>query len=612
MFAQLMIYFMLFAVGTFFVSKINKKAGSYLTIIGSVAFLIYLYGFKDNAGEVYNLFSFGNFDISFVTSSYAWYFSMIMVLIYSMISFMNPFFIEKYSNPSAYNAFYLVSMAASVGMFYSKDFLTLFAFYEVAVWTSLFIIPMGKSRKASVIYYTMSSIGSLSLLYSIFLMYTKLGTFDIQEVGAQLVNIPQYGVLLFFLIILSGITKLGIFPFYTWLPAAHGSAPNTFSPILSGALVKIGGFISMITVAVLPFSKMFENHVKIMGYPFETYIIMILASISIVVGTLMAIKQDDAKKLIAYSTVSNSGYILLGISIASTTGFAGGMMHVLNHALASAAMFATIGAVYYRTGTTKMSELGGLIKRMPITFTAYLIAIISLAGIPPMSGFASKWLIFQALVSKGMMFTAIAAFFGSVGSFLYVFRPLSTVFLGQLSPKHNELKEVPFLMQIPMWIFSGLTIFYGIFPGKVLEYIGIIEEKVGIQKIHLEGTKIFTRTGMWDSAVIFWVFTFGFIIAAIIYFMHKKSKKVGLMDTYTSAEFIYDPERYHYAKDYYAPFERLYNTTLSVEKFFNSCVQKLSEFGGLLRTWFFNDNPVFTVFWVIVFITVITIWGGIL
>ena len=118
-----------------------------------------------------------------------------------------------------------------------------------------------------------------------------------------------------------------------------------------------------------------------------------------------------------------------------------------------------------------MSDLGGLIHRMPLTYLVYLIAIISMAGIPPMAGFISKWMLFQSMIDNGMVFVATAAFFGSIGSFLYVFRPLSAVFLGQLSPKHYKLKKAPVLMMIPMIILSGLTVLFGIFPNIVLRII---------------------------------------------------------------------------------------------------------------------------------------------
>ncbi|PNR94815.1 proton-conducting transporter membrane subunit [Petrotoga sp. 9PWA.NaAc.5.4] len=594
---------------TFVLTKVNKKLGSYCTIFSTLFILIFLFGYMNDAGSIFNLINFGDFSLQLVTSNYGWYFSIIMVLTYFLVSFFNPYWVEKLINPASYNMLYVFSVVSTLGVFYAKDFLTLFIFWEMVVWSSLFIIPLGKSRKASVVYYTISTIGSFSMFFAIMYLYSLYQTFDINTISQNLIDSPNTAIIAYFLIIIAGLTKLGIFPFHTWLPIAHGNAPNTFSPVLSGGLVKMGGFIALLISAVIPTSQIFSKHIKIIGVPYENYIVMVLGAISIIVGTLMAIKQEDAKRLIAYSTVANGGYILIGISLLDQVGFAGGMMHIFNHAMASAAMFLTIGAVAYRTGTTNMNELGGLIKKMPVTFAAYLIAIISMAGIPPMSGFASKWLIFQGLANKGLMFMAFAAFFGSIGSFMYVFRPLATVFLGQLSPKYNDVKEVPFLMQIPMFVMSLLTIYFGVMPSHMLAFISKIQGSLNITPITIEGSKIYSFSGMWDSIVITLVFVIGFIIAAVIFYTHKKAEPVDQMNTYTAGEFIYDPESYHYAKSYYAPFERLYKNHPSIEKFYEAIALRVSEFGQLVKSWFFSSNVSTGVFWISVIITIAFFWG---
>lgn len=593
----------------YLLTKLNKKLGAFLTVLFSGYLLFVIFGFQNSAGEVFSLIHFGEFELTFMTSHYAWYFAIVLTLTYFLVSFFNPYWMKKMVNPAAYNMLFMVSMVGTVGVFYAKDFLTLFIFYEIVVWSSLFIIPMGKSRKTPVIYYTISSIGSFAMLYAIFYLYHSVGSFDIQAVSEAMSQAPNTYRFVFFTMIAAGLTKLGIFPFHTWLPAAHGSAPHTFSPVLSGGLVKVGGFIALITATVIPSFKILAGDLQLMGVPFENYLIMLLGAVSIVVGTLMAIKQEDAKKLIAYSTVSNSGYIIIGLMLNDQVGFAGGMMHVFNHAMASGAMFLSFAAIAYRTGTTKMSELGGLIKRMPLTFAAYLIAIISLAGIPPMSGFASKWLIFQGLASNGMIFIALAAFFGSIGSFLYVFRPLSAAFLGQLSPKHKDVKEVPWMMQIPLIIMSFLTIFYGIFPGRILAYISKIQESVGLKGVEIEGTKIIAATGMWDSLVITLVFGGGFMLAAILFFISPKAKPVDQMNTYTSGEFIYDPDHYHYAKNYYATFENNYGNKKRVELFFDAVALRVKEFGEMVKTMFFAKSVSFSIFWIMLFFTLVYFWG---
>jgi NADH-quinone oxidoreductase subunit M len=592
------------AFATYLISKTGKKLGSQMTVLVSLMSLVVLLLGK---GQIGNMFSVGF--LTFKITTIGWYFSVIMVLVYSMSSFFNIYWMDKMLYPNAYNLLYLLSLAGTVGLFFARDLITLFVFWEMVVWSSTFIIPLGKSRRAAVVYYTISAVGSMATLYAIMWLHSISGTFVITDAFQWLAAEPTAATIMFFIFIMAGLTKIGIFPFHIWLPLAHGSAPHTFSPVLSGGLVKLGAFIAYMSVGVLPAYEAFSRSFTIMGMPFQIYLLMILGAISIIVGTLMAIKQDDAKKLIAYSSVANGGYILIGILMMDQLSFAGSLMHLFNHAIASAAAFLTIAVVAYRTGTTKISELGGMIHRMPVTYTVYLIAIISLAGIPPMGGFVSKWLIIQGLADQGLMFMALAAFFGSIGSFLYVFRPLAAVFLGQLAPKHNELKRATNTMMIPMIILSALIIFFGVFPKAVLEVIGEIQGSIGITPIQLDGNAIVGINGFLDAYHVFLIFGFGFFISLILFVSLQKGRKVGLMDTYTSAEFIYTPELYHYGNSFYAPFERLYENHPSVEKLLGKIAYKVHELGELVSSMFFSHKPQVTVIWMAVVMVVIYLGG---
>ncbi|MDY6895925.1 MAG: NADH-quinone oxidoreductase subunit M, partial [Thermotogota bacterium] len=163
---SLLITGLLLSVLTFFLTKINKKLGSYFTIFSTLFVLIFLFGYMNDVGTVFNLWSFGGFSLQLVSSNYGWFFSIIMVLTYFLVSFFNPYWVEKMVNPASYNMLYVFSVVSTLGVFFAKDFLTLFIFWEMVVWSSLFIIPLGKSRKASVVYYTISTIGSFSMFFA--------------------------------------------------------------------------------------------------------------------------------------------------------------------------------------------------------------------------------------------------------------------------------------------------------------------------------------------------------------------------------------------------------------------------------------------------------------
>jgi len=594
----------LMAAASFFITRINKKAGGFATVLSSLFALAALFFLRGSIGEDFAIFYF-----TFSITTVGWYFSLVMVMAYSMTSFFNPYWMEKMMYPGSYNFMYLLSMAGTIGMFFAKDFITLFVFWETVVWSSTFIIQLGKSRKASYVYYVISAIGSMATLFAIMLAYSVSGTFVISEAFAGLSG--GMAIAVFFTFILSGLAKIGIFPFHVWLPEAHGSAPHTFSPVLSGGLVKMGAFIAFLSVTAFPAYEIFGDMFKVFGAPLPIYFLMALGAISIIVGTLMAIKQEDAKRLLAYSSVANGGYILIGILMLDQVGFAGGMMHLINHAVASAAAFLAIAAVAYRTGTTKMSEMGGMIHRMPVTYLVYLIAIISMAGIPPMGGFVSKWLIFQGLADKGMIFLAAAAFFGSIGSFMYVFRPLSAVFLGQTFTRDLKKKEVGFFMMFPMLILTGLSLLTGVFPNIFLRVITEIQTSIGLIPVTLAENTIVTANGFLDAFRVFIVFGFGFAIAFVIFIVRRKSTKVELMDTYTSAEFIHTRELLHYSSKFYAPFERMYGNAPDTMTLYKKISVKIRELGGLAESLFYSHKPEKTVFWMMAVGIIVILIGGV-
>ena len=372
----------------------------------------------------------------------------------------------------------------------------------------------------------------------------------------------------------------------------------------------MGAFIGILAlVKIAPATGMFAA----INLPIGQYVVAILGSVSIVFGTLMAIREDDAKKLLAYSSMSHGGYILVAFSLMNSMAFAGGFYHILAHAVASAAAFMAIAAVARAAGTTKMKELGGMIHKMPLTYLAYLIAIISMAGIPPMGGFISKWLIFQAVIDKGLIFVGIAVFFGSIGSFLYVFRPLAALFLGQELREYKGIKEAPILMLIPTFILMGLNIYTGIFPAAILNYINnIIAELGNYSPIVVTTFEINGANGILNPALISLVFGVGVLIAFIIFILLKKSRKVSLMDTYTAANFVHDEHLLHYTTDFYAPLERIYEKhTGWMKKFYTALAQKVRDIGQLSKYLFMSKNIGKTVFWIIAII-ILLLWGEIL
>ncbi len=572
---SLLLYLAIGALVGYFLSMINKRLGPIVLLALSLYGLFTLWNMP--IGSVEDLFGFEDI-LQFTALSK--YFSIITLIVFSCYAFFNIVWISKAKRPYAFSALSILTLFGTLGVFLTPHLIALYIFWEVAVVASLFIVPMGKeeSKKATIWYIVISSIGSYMFLYGTFLLYSKFGTFNLFEISGDIASEGTgFKWLVSLLLLGAGVAKSGIFPLHVWLRNVHGNAPDTFSAVLSGQLVKMGSYIIALFLGAFPIATMFSQFYA--GVNIFSYVLIWLGNISILIGTFMAIKQNDMKMLMAYSTVANGGYILIGLALLDQVGFAGGLFHVINHALAATMIFLSFAAVVYRTGTTKIDEMGGLIFKMPVTFVTYLVGIISIAGIPPTSGFVSKWMIFQSLISKGMFVTAMFTFVGSIGSFLYVFRPLAGVFLGQLKRKDKDVKEAPMIMLLPMIILVALTILWGVFPQQVLVWVTDVQRQFGMEPFKFDGTVLYSNLGHWDSWTVFVMFMVGFIIAAVIYILMPKGKKIPLDDQYTSGEFLHNFDLYHYATKYYAFLEREYEGHPSFEDWYTSIVNVLKAIG---------------------------------
>jgi len=512
-------------------------------------------------------------------------------------------------NLKTYHVLSLLLSTSVYGFFLSENLLTLFVFWEFMTWVSFFMVSMGKprSRSAAMVFVTMSALGAATFLGAVAILYRLAGTLSISGLSTALYRQPAgvgYGIM--GLLLFSALVKSGTFPLHTWLRKTHGHAPNVFSPVLSGLLTKFGVFLGAIVFLLFPVMKWSPQLFSLMGISSFNYLFAALGAVSILVGTFLAIRQEDAKMLVAYSSVSHAGYILLGLAISSSLGVAGSLLHVMNHALSSAAMFLSMAAVYHVAGTTKMSQLGGLVDKMPVTFATYLIAIISTAGIPPMGGFVSKWLLYQALIEKGMIFLATAAFIGSIGSFLYVFTPLAAVFLGQRPKALEHAKEVPVVMQIPMVVLSLFTILLGVLPSIALRWINgairwIDPQASWLTPIPITLSKIQGAFGAWDSVLVFFVFGLGVVFAGILFYLFRKNRRVGYLENYTAGEVpvevIQSPELYHYSYQFYKPLTDMYAKFPSMEEAYEKGIAgNIARLAAATAHIFYNGSVRWSVF----------------
>jgi multicomponent Na+:H+ antiporter subunit D len=376
-------------------------------------------------------------------------------------------YMEHYGAKANYYALYLVMMAGMNGLILATDLFSVYVFLEVAAIASYALVAFGLDHdelEAAFKYLMLSVVGSAFLVAAIAVVFGMTGSLDFAAVSAALrdlnagpvLTIAAAGFLLGF-----GL-KAALVPFHAWLPDAHPSAPAPISAVLSGLLIKVSGVYAMTRVFLNVFGLT----------PALSTVLMGLGAVSMVVAAFLALGQRDMKRMLAYSSISQVGYVVLGIGIGTPLGIAGGLFHLFNHALAKGLLFLTSGSVQQATGTRDLDEMGGLAKRMPVTAATNLVGALSIAGVPPLNGFWSKLLIIIALVQAGHPVFAVIAVLVSVLTLWYYLLMQRKAFFGKLNAKWAAVKEAPFWMTAATVLLALLCVGIGIlFSSTVTTWI---------------------------------------------------------------------------------------------------------------------------------------------
>jgi len=373
-------------------------------------------------------------------------------------------YMEHYGAKANYYALLLMMMAGMNGLVLVTDLFGVYLFLEVAAIASYALVAYGLEHdelEASFKYLLLSVIASAAILLAITVIFGMTGSLGFAAVAEGLRALEAKAVVGFCsaLFIMGFGLKAALVPFHAWLPDAHPSAPAPISAILSGLLIKVSGVYAM--------TRIFFN---VFGLtPALSQILMYLGAVSIVVAALLALGQKDMKRMLAYSSISQVGYVVLGIGIGTPLGIAGGLFHLLNHALAKGLLFLNSGSVQQATGTRNLDEMGGLAKRMPLTAGTNLVGALSIAGVPPLGGFWSKLLIIMALVQAKEGALAVVAVLASVLTLWYYLLIQRKAFFGKLDEKWKAVKEAPFWMSAATVLLALLVIGLGLFFSAVIK-----------------------------------------------------------------------------------------------------------------------------------------------
>ncbi|MBP1769129.1 MAG: mrpD 1 [Candidatus Aminicenantes bacterium] len=398
-------------------------------------------------------------------------FSLFMLVAIALVGLAASLFsidyMEHYGAKGNYYALYLVMIAGMNGLVLSTDLFSVYIFLEVAAVASYALVAYGLGRdelEAAFKYLMLSVVASAFVVAAIAVIFGMTGSLDFAAVAAALKELNAgavVGVAAAFFIMGFGL-KAALVPFHAWLPDAHPSAPAPISAVLSGLLIKVSGVYAMTRIFLGVFGLT----------PALSGVLMLLGAVSMVVAALLALGQKDMKRMLAYSSISQVGYVVLGIGIGTPLGIAGGLFHLFNHALAKGLLFLTSGSVQQATGTRDMDDMGGLAKRMPVTAVTNLVGSLSIAGVPPLNGFWSKLLIIVALVQAGHPVFAVIAVLVSVLTLWYYLIMQRKAFFGQLNEKWAAVKEAPFWMTAATVLLALLCVGIGIlFSSTVTTWI---------------------------------------------------------------------------------------------------------------------------------------------
>jgi len=559
-------------------SFIAYLSGKFSQVIpGVVAFLTtaiatVLYFTSVTQGNPFQ-FNLAGLDFTWSVDAYASIFLMIVLGMGTLATLYSIQYMQGKEKQGSFYANFLLVIGAMFGILISRDFISFFVFWEIMTWASfLIVIWNGVDFKRTGIWYMVfSAIGAYAMLMGMVMIHSEIGTFSIDTFIEAVKAGQSESVLTISILLLIGFSvKAALMPVHVWAPKAYANSPMSFTSVFSGAMSKMGIFgMGIVFISVLKFGGS-ENFSISMGGSLISGLIAWLGAITSAIATIYALKQTDAKKLLAYSSVAQLGYMAIGLAIGTELAVMASIFLAIVHALFKGSLFMAMGAVERQAGTTDMTKISGLINRMPWTFFVTLVSIISLASIPPLGGFVGKWMLYEALITSNHFFLVIVVFFSSTAAFLYSYRILFGIFLGQEEDDTAHVKEAPASMLIPMVLMSILLIITGLFPGILFEPIAKGMESLGFTNVSWDMTIL---TNIWGNSVNLQYISaiIGVVALGIILFLSFKGRKgtrgVTTKDISTSGEIPLENDNMTYQLDFFKPFERaiapLYKRTIT-------------------------------------------------
>lgn len=380
-------------------------------------------------------------------------------------------------------AAFLLNVCGLLGIAITGDVFNVFVFLEISSLSAYSMIALGQDRRALTAafqYLIMGSVGATFIVIGIGLLFVMTGTLGMMDLAQRIPEVWASGegdrtIAVAFTFLTVGVTlKLALFPLHLWLPNAYTYAPSAVTGYMAATSTKV-----MVYLLMRFFFTVFGEQFSFDRMQLDM-VLMPLALVAILAMSLVAIYQTNVKRLLAFSSVAQIGYMVLGISLGSVLGVAAGIIHLFNHALMKGALFMAMGCVMYRIGSVRIEDMKGLGKAMPWTMAAFVGAGLSMIGVPLTVGFISKWYLVQAALAQGSWFVAAIVMVGSLMALIYIWKVIEVAYFERREDE-DEIQEAPLSLLVPTWALVAASFWFGIDAGTTSQVaISAAETLLGV------------------------------------------------------------------------------------------------------------------------------------
>jgi formate hydrogenlyase subunit 3/multisubunit Na+/H+ antiporter MnhD subunit len=457
---------------------------------------------------------------------------VLFVCLFSVIIILYSFvYINDAKNIRNYYTYILLTLGASVCAVLADNLILLITFWGFLAITLYKLIKGYDEESSAAAKKSLILIGASDgfMIFGVAILW-KIG--QVMGISQLKIETNNYiNVIAFFSLLIGSFTKAGAFPFHTWIPDYTKKAPASSSAYLPASLDKLLGIYFMVRIC----RDMFIVN------QWLTLILLIIGILTIIIGVMMALIQHNYKKLLGYHAVSQVGYMVTGLGLGTPLGIVGGLFHMINNSLYKSGLFLVAGSIEKRTGKEELDDIGGLSRAMPLTFITALIFALSISGIPPLNGFASKWTIYQGIIDFGkepgianrlwIIWLALAVI-GSALTLASFVKFITGAFLGRARKEFNKVKEVNIAMWIPQVLLALLCVGFGVFATNII-----------IPKMFLPVAGDFQFVGSWNSSIISLLVLISIILGILIY-LAGNIKNFRVSDSFVGGETFRDETGY--------------------------------------------------------------------